>query len=217
MDIWLWSNPRLSKRRESTKSVLYTFNPGVTMLIGPNGSGKTTALSQIRSLFSTQDDLIKKWDQIDKNDNIRNLYSSYLYDNVYEEKFAKESLRLVKERLKNQKRVYGDVNLIIEQLLIPAAQVKDIAFQLKGEMEKVIFIAGGVMEGKPHLTIMVSNNLVDEFGIHAGQIIREAAREIKGGGGGQPFFATAGGSNPDGIEKALETAEKMIMHKIQVD
>lgn len=133
------------------------------------------------------------------------------------EKFAKESLRLVKERLKNQKRVYGDVNLIIEQLLIPAAQVKDIAFQLKGEMEKVIFIAGGVMEGKPHLTIMVSNNLVDEFGIHAGQIIREAAREIKGGGGGQPFFATAGGSNPDGIEKALETAEKMIMHKIQVD
>ena len=90
MDIWLWSNPRLSKRRESTKSVLYTFNPGVTMLIGPNGSGKTTALSQIRSLFSTQDDLIKKWDQIDKNDNIRNLYSSYLYDNVYEEKYAKE-------------------------------------------------------------------------------------------------------------------------------
>lgn len=91
MDIWLWSNPRLSKRRESTKSVLYTFNPGVTMLIGPNGSGKTTALSQIRSLFSTQEDLVKKWDQIDKNDIIRNLYSSYLYDNVYEETFTKST------------------------------------------------------------------------------------------------------------------------------
>lgn len=133
------------------------------------------------------------------------------------EKFARESLRLVKERLKNKRMVYGDISIIVENLLIPAAQVKDVAFQLKGEMKRVIFIAGGVTEGKPHLTIMVSNELVDEFGIHAGQIIKEAAREIQGGGGGQPFFATAGGSNPDGVEKALKTAEKMIMHKIQID
>ena len=90
MDIWLWSNPGLSRRRENTKPVLYTFNSGITMLIGSNGSGKTTALSQIRSLFSTEDDLVTKWGQIDKNDSIRSLYSSYLYDNVYEEKFAKE-------------------------------------------------------------------------------------------------------------------------------
>ena len=133
------------------------------------------------------------------------------------ERFAKESLRLVKERLKNQKRVYKDINVIVEQLLIPAVQVKDVAFQLKGEMDKVVFIAAGVTDGKPHLTIMISNGLVEEYGLNAGQIIREAAREIKGGGGGQPFFATAGGSDPDGIEKALEKAEKMIMHKIQLD
>ena len=57
------------------------------------------------------------------------------------EKFAKESLRLLKERLKNEKKVYRDINLIITNLSIPAAQVKDIAFQLKGEYEKVIFIA----------------------------------------------------------------------------
>lgn len=90
MDIWLWSNPKLNKRSKSTKPSLYTFKPGITMLIGPNGSGKTTILSQIRSLFSSKDDLNKKWRQIDKNNNIRDLYSSYLYDNVYEEKFAKE-------------------------------------------------------------------------------------------------------------------------------
>lgn len=88
MEIWLHSNPKYTKRESIP--IKYNINPGITMLIGPNGSGKTTALSQIRSLFSTQDDLIKKWNQIDKNDNIRNLYSSYLYDNVYEEKFAKE-------------------------------------------------------------------------------------------------------------------------------
>ena len=58
---------------------------------------------------------------------------------------------------------------------------------------------------------------VEDLGLNAGQIIREAAQEIKGGGGGQPFFATAGGANPDWIESALEKAEKLIMHKIQVD
>lgn len=133
------------------------------------------------------------------------------------EKFAKESLRLLKERLKNEKKVYKDINIITAQLFIPAAQVKDIAFQLRGEYDKVIFVAGGVADGKPHLTIMISNSLVEDLGLNAGQIIREAAREIKGGGGGQPFFATAGGADPDGIESALEKTEKLIMHKIQVD
>lgn len=88
MEIWLHSNPKYTKRESIP--IKYNINAGITMLIGPNGSGKTTALSQLRSLFSTQNDLVKKWNQIDKNDNIRNLYSSYLYDNVYEEKFAKE-------------------------------------------------------------------------------------------------------------------------------
>ena len=133
------------------------------------------------------------------------------------EKFAKESLRLLKERLKNEKKVYRDINIIAVQLPLPAAQVKDMAFQLKGELEKLVFIAAGVTEGKPHLTVMISNEVVEDFGLNAGQIVREAAREIKGGGGGQPFFATAGGSDPDGIGKALEYAENMIMHKIQVD
>ena len=88
MEIWLHSNPKYTKRESIP--VKYNINPGITMLIGPNGSGKTTALSQIRSLFSTEDDLVKKWNTIEINNSIRNSYSSYLYDNVYEEKFAKE-------------------------------------------------------------------------------------------------------------------------------
>ena len=89
MEIWLHSNPKYTKRESIP--IKYDINPGITMLIGPNGSGKTTALSQIRSLFSTQNDLVKKWNQIDKNDSIRDLYSSYLYDNVYEETFTKST------------------------------------------------------------------------------------------------------------------------------
>lgn len=89
MEIWLHSNPKYTKRESIP--VKYNISPGITMLIGSNGSGKTTALSQIRSLFSTEDDLVKKWNTIEINDSIRNLYSSYLYDNVYEETFTKST------------------------------------------------------------------------------------------------------------------------------
>lgn len=89
MEIWLHSNPKYTKRESIP--VKYNINPGVTMLIGPNGSGKTTALSQLRSLFSTEDDLVKKWNKLEINDSIRDLYSSYLYDNVYEETFTKST------------------------------------------------------------------------------------------------------------------------------
>lgn len=89
MEMWLHSNPKYTKRESIP--VKYNINPGITMLIGPNGSGKTTALSQIRSLFSTENDLVKKWNTIEINDSIRNLYSSYLYDNVYKETFTKST------------------------------------------------------------------------------------------------------------------------------
>ena len=133
------------------------------------------------------------------------------------EKFAKESLRLFKERLKMGMRMCRDIKVIVAQVMVPPAQMKDVAFQLRGEYDKFILIAGGVAAGKPHLTIMFSNNLVDEFGLNAGQIIREAAQEIKGGGGGQPFFATAGGSDPEGIEKAIKKAEKLVMYKLNAE
>lgn len=133
------------------------------------------------------------------------------------EKFAKESLRLFKERLKNESRMYRDIRVIIAPVIAEPAQIKDVAFQLRGEYDKFILIAGGVAAGKPHLTIMFSNNLVDEFGLNAGQIVREAAQEIKGGGGGQPFFATAGGSDPEGIEKAIKKAEKLVMYKLNAE
>lgn len=133
------------------------------------------------------------------------------------EKFEGESLKIIKERLKNERMVVRDICLIFKNTPLPQAKVKDLAFQLKGEYEKVILVLGGVYEGKPHLSVMISNSLVDDYGLNAGQVVRDAAQEIKGGGGGQPFFATAGGSDPDGIEQALAKAKKLIMHKIDAD
>ena len=130
------------------------------------------------------------------------------------EKFTRESLRIMKEGWKNEKRVIRDVNMIVKTVMMPPANVKDIAFQLKGELDNLVLVIGGVFNNKPHLTVMFSDSLVKDYGLHAGQIVKDAAQEIKGGGGGQPFFATAGGSNPEGVSKALERAEKLILDKI---
>lgn len=125
-----------------------------------------------------------------------------------------ESLKIMKEKLKSEKTVVRDVNLIFKYLGLPPAKVKDLMFQLKGEYEKVIAIMGGISEGKPYLTVMISNSLVDGYGLNAGQIVREAAKEMNGSGGGQAFFATAGGMNPDGVEQAMDVARRLILHKI---
>lgn len=108
------------------------------------------------------------------------------------------------------------MNFITEQITVQnAGDIKDIAFQLKGEVENLVFIAGAEMDGKANLTIMFSDNLVKDFGLNAGAIVREAAKAIKGGGGGQAFFASAGGNDPKGIEAAIEVAKKMVLHKIE--
>ena len=82
--------------------------------------------------------------------------------------------------------------------------MKDIAFQLRGEIkDNLLFICGSSDGNKPTLTVMISDNLVKDHGLNASKMIREAAKLIQGGGGGQPHFATAGGKNVDGLGEAV--------------
>ena len=126
------------------------------------------------------------------------------------EEFMKEKEATVKAKLiDNAKEIHG-VKVIKSVLPMPADAVKNIAFQLKGQFTENLFIViGSVHEGKPMLTVMMSDDQV-KAGLNAGQLVREAAKLIQGGGGGQPHFATAGGKNPDGLisatDKVLELA-----------
>ena len=81
---------------------------------------------------------------------------------------------------------------------------------MKDKVQNLFMVVGANLDGKANLSVMISNSLVSENGLDAGKIIRDLAREIKGGGGGQPFFATAGGKNPDGIPNALAKAKEII-------
>ena len=86
---------------------------------------------------------------------------------------------------------------------LPADIVRDIAFQLRAEVQDSLVVIGSVYEGKPMLTAAAADSLV-ERGINVGQAIRQAAKLIQGGGGGQPHFATAGGKDAQALTSAVE-------------
>ncbi len=123
------------------------------------------------------------------------------------EEFNRERLKIVKASLKSKVLQERGVNIISGKVDVDnAGMIKDLAFQLKGEVENLFLALGAEFDGKPNLTIMISENIVAEKGLDAGKIVREAGREIQGGGGGQAFYATAGGKNADGLEAAIEKA-----------
>lgn len=120
-------------------------------------------------------------------------------ENVIKEKAALTK----KEIIQNAKTING-VTLYSRVIPMPTDIVKDMAFQLRNETENAIVIIGSIYEDKPMLTAAASDTMVKEHGINVGQIIREAAKLIQGGGGGQAHFATAGGKNKDGLSAAVD-------------
>ena len=158
-------------------------------------------MKELRALFNNAPDLnvaIKKY--IDENAGLKKQV----------ENFVKEKVASTKQYLVNGAVDKGGVKVISAVLPLPADAVKDLAFQVRAEVENVVFAVGSVSDGKPMLTVAVSDNLVKERGLNAGQMVREAAKLIQGGGGGQPHFATAGGKNADGLQDAVTKLSEMV-------
>lgn len=126
------------------------------------------------------------------------------------EQFKKEQARLIKAELKTKvenKGEYAYFDAIVE---LDAASVKDILFQLKGEVQNLIAVVGSKEGDKCALSIIIDEELVKSKALDAGKIIRELSRHIEGGGGGQAFFATAGGKNPAGLTTAIDGFKSML-------
>lgn len=123
------------------------------------------------------------------------------------EEHGRHEVKRIKNNLKDKVTIVDGMNCIIEKISADGpAVIKDLSFQLKNEIEDLVLILGADIRGKAHLSVMIAENLVEAKKLHAGNIVKELARHIKGGGGGQPFYATAGGSDPSGISDALEAA-----------
>ncbi len=123
------------------------------------------------------------------------------------ETLVREKAKGLQSELLGKMKDVNGVNFLAERVDLDAGAIKDLAFQLKGKTENLFMVLGSESKGKATLTVMISDNLVKSKGLNAGTIVRELAKEIKGGGGGQPFFATAGGKNAGGIPAALGKAE----------
>ena len=152
-------------------------------------------LLDIKSLFNNAPDLnnaIKKY--IDENAGLKKQV----------EEFMKEKASQLKARLIEKATVVNGTKVIKSVIPMPADVVKDMVFQLKGEISENLLVVIGSVDGeKPLLTVMMSDDLV-KSGKDAGKIVREAAKLIQGGGGGQAHFATAGGKNVDGLNAAVD-------------
>ena len=127
------------------------------------------------------------------------------------EVFENEKTVALKNELKVKIVSKESTNQLIQLITISnAEQLKNLSFQLKTEVENLFCVLGCVLNEKPMLSVIISDNLVKEKGLNAGNIIKELAKEIKGGGGGQPFYATAGGNDINGLQAALEKAKLLV-------
>ena len=161
------------------------------------------------TLLQNLKELLKNPADISKTIEILLEENSYLKKEI-EKTMIERSAGLKHELVKQAVEING-INFIAQQINLPNAEaVKNLAYGIKNLMSNLFLVLAAEIDGKPHLTVMISENLLQEKGLNAGTVVRELAKEIQGGGGGQPFFATAGGKDLSGMQRALETARAFI-------
>jgi len=172
--------------------------PGAEKLV----ARKFGQLEQICALLKNHDHPEKSIEQLQKeNAKLRKELES----------FMAQKTKSLKDDLLNRSQDIKGIRVIAEKVKVDSpAMLKDIAFQLKKEADGLFCVLGTEVGGKANIAVMISDNLIKTNGLNANTIIREISKEIEGGGGGQPFFAMAGGKKPAGIDKALQKAITMV-------
>ncbi|MFC6999728.1 alanine--tRNA ligase [Rufibacter roseus] len=127
------------------------------------------------------------------------------------EAFELKQVTAQKEKLASQVREVNGVNFLSAKVEVSNADyLKKLAFDLRSVVDNLVLVLAADVDGKPQLAVMLSDEVVSGKGLNAVQMVKELAKEIKGGGGGQPFYATAGGKEVSGLEAALAKAEALI-------
>ena len=153
-------------------------------------------MKAIRSLFNNAKDL-------------KGVITKYIEEHATMQKeidmFHAQAVERAKEMLIGKARDVNGVRVITAVLPIAPESAKDLVFKIRQEVtENLLCAIGTVAEGKPLLSVMLSDDMVRDHGLNAGKMVREAAKLIQGGGGGQPHYATAGGKNADGLSAAID-------------
>ena len=156
----------------------------------------TDTMNDLKAMFNNTKDLkasIEKF--ISEHDELRKEL----------ERFQAQAVERTKEMLLSRIKEVNGISVITAVLPIEPAAAKDLVFKLREAVpQKLVAVIGSTAHNKPLLTVMFSDDMVKEHQLNAGQIIREAAKLIQGGGGGQPHYAQAGGKNIDGMNAAVD-------------
>lgn len=159
-------------------------------------------LSQVRELFNNPRDLLRVVEGAIEE---KNRLAKQI------EKLQLEKAGEIKNDLKQQVENKSAVNLIIQKVSLPNADaLKKLAFELRNEVENLFLVLAVDLDGKPQIAVMISDNLVEQYKLNAGNIVRDLAKLIQGGGGGQPFFATAGGKDIRGLDNVINKAREIV-------
>lgn len=174
----------------------------------------TTGLVAIEELRVTYDNYNKIVEELKNPKEPMEAVQKILDENkhlrIQLEKFKTQQAATEKQIWKNMFEKIGDLNFLAIKTSLDADLIKQIVFPMRKEVENAFIVIGSDADGKPTITVSISDELVNTKAMNAGQIVRELGKEIQGGGGGQSFFATAGGKDVNGLEKALEKAKSFV-------
>ncbi|HNO29005.1 MAG TPA: alanine--tRNA ligase [Chitinophagales bacterium] len=171
--------------------------------------------SAIEKYMDEQHELLKKIQDITKVSDVVKSVQSLADENAAlkkeVEQFQLLQVQQVKAFLLNAIETTGGMNIIRAQVDLGNADlIKKLAYELRNEVSDLVCLLAADIQGKASLTLMISDNLVESKGYDAAKLIRELGKQIEGGGGGQKFFATAGGKNTGGLRKALDSVTTLL-------
>ena len=181
---------------------------GIRRIEAITGSAALQAMNTERTALQTIKTLLKAPANIEKA--IEDLITKHTSLQKELDAVKQKEAAAAKSDLASNLDTINGINTFIGEMPLDAGAIKDIAFQLKNEKAPFFGVFGSQVGGKVTLTVAISDDLVSGKDLHAGNIVRNLAKHIQGGGGGQPFFATAGGKNPDGLGAAFEEAKGLL-------
>jgi len=165
-------------------------------------SNKLMELNSVNALFKNSKNIVQSVEELLENNHRMQKQL---------ERIEKERAKDIKGELKNSIVATDGLNFLEAIVPLDGSSIKDVLFQLKGEVDNLFAVIGGEHDGKCTLSVIIDEELVKHKNLHAGNIIRSAAKHIQGGGGGQPFFATAGGKKPEGLKSAIAEVKALIV------
>lgn len=181
---------------------------GIRRIEALSGEGARSFLNDQRETLATVKEALKNPADVIKS--LTDLLEKNSILNKEIDSFKKQMAGGIRKELSSKFKDVNGIQFLAEKVSLGPAEVKDIAFAFRSEKERMFAVIASESDGKPMVTCVISDDLVKERNLNAGAIVRELATLIKGGGGGQPHYATAGGKDVDGLDEIIKKAANLI-------